>query len=107
MALDRPFDDGRVQTANVAVRASTVSENNIDDLIFMFRAERYLYLRHFRLDDTVETAVSDQRGRRKTAELHTSDDKRAEPWRGGVKWRELAIVLAMASGVEMETGKGD
>ena len=86
MALDRPFDDGRVQTANVAVSASTESTNVIDDLIFMLMAKQPLYFRHFRLDETAETDVSDQRGRRKTAELHTSGAKRAETWRGGVKW---------------------
>ena len=86
MALDRPFDDGRVQTANVAVSASTVSANIMFDLIFMFTAKRSLYFLLFRLDETAETDVSDQRGRRKTAELHTSGAKRAETWRGGVKW---------------------
>ena len=86
MALDRPFDDGRVQTANVAVIASTVSANTPDNLIFMFTAEQSLYFRHFRLDETAETDVSDQRGRRKTAELRTSGATRAKAWRGGVKW---------------------
>ena len=78
MAFDRPFDDGRVQTANVAVNASTVSANMMDDLIFMFKAKQPLYFRHFRLDETAETDVSEQRGRKKTAELHTSGAKRAE-----------------------------
>ena len=86
MALDRPFDDGRVQTANVAVNASTLSAKIIDDLMFMFKSKRTLYLRHFRLGETAETDVSDQRGKRKTAELHTSGAKRAETWRGEVKW---------------------
>ena len=86
MALDRPFDDGCVQTANVDVSASIVSANTMDDKIFMFRTKRSLYLRHFRLDETAETDVSDQRGKRKTAELHTSGAKRAETWRGEVKW---------------------
>ena len=55
---------------------------------FMFKAERPLYFRQFRRDETAETDLSDQRGRRKTAELelHTSGAKRAETWRGGVKW---------------------
>ena len=65
MALDRPFDDDRVQTANVAVSASTVSANIMFDLIFMFTAKRSLYFLLFRLDETAETDVSDQRGRRK------------------------------------------
>ena len=33
MALDRPFDDGRAQTANVAVSASSVSANVKDDFL--------------------------------------------------------------------------
>ena len=105
MALERPFDDGRVQTANVAVRASTVSANIVDHLIFMFTAKRSLCFRQFRLEETAETDVSDQRGRRKTAELHTSGAKQAETWQGGVKWGELAIGLAVASGGETETGE--
>ena len=32
MALDRPFDYDRVQTANVAVNASSVSSNTMDNL---------------------------------------------------------------------------
>ena len=35
--------------------------------------------------ETAEKGVSDERGRRKTAELHTSGAKRADTWRGGVK----------------------
>ena len=42
------------------------------DLIFMFRAKRSVYLRRMSdIDETAETGVSDERGR-KTAELHTS-----------------------------------
>ena len=85
MALDRPFDDGRVQTANVAVSASTVSANAIGDLKFMFMEKRPFYFRQFRLDETTETDVSDQRGRKAPAR-HTSGAKRAETCRGGVKW---------------------
>ena len=80
MALDRAFDDGRVQTENIAVRKTII----IADLI-MFRVKRSLYLRHSDTDETADTAVSDERGTRKTAELHTSGAKRAETWRGGVK----------------------
>ena len=40
----------------------------------------------FQKHETAETGVSDHRGRRKTAELHTSGAKRAETWRRGVKW---------------------
>ena len=64
MALDRPFDDGR---------------DTIADLIFMFRAKRSLYLRQMSdIDETADTGVSDERGRKKTAEVHTSGAKRAE-----------------------------
>ena len=86
MALDRPFDDGRVQTANVTVSASTVPVKIINDSISMLRAKRLLYLRHFQLDEKVETDVSGQRERRNTVELHTSGAKRVETRRGGVKW---------------------
>ena len=41
------------------------------------------YVRH--TDERAETGVSEERGRRKTAELHTSGAKRAEPCRRGVK----------------------
>ena len=54
----------------------------MDDLIFIFTAND-LYIPTFQTDETAETDVSDQRGRRKTAELHTSGAKRAETWRGG------------------------
>ena len=58
----------------------------IPGLVFMFRAKRPLYLRHMSdIDKTAGTGVSGERGRRKTAELHTSGGKRAETWRGGVK----------------------
>ena len=39
-----------------------------------------------RLDEIAEKGVSDQRGRRKTAELDTNGAKRAEARQGGVKW---------------------
>ena len=64
LALDRPFDDGRVQIANVTVSASTVSASTMEDLIFMFKAIRTLYFRRFEIDETAETDVSDHRGRR-------------------------------------------
>ena len=86
VALDRPFDDGRVQAANVAVSTSTVSANMMYYLMFMFRAKRPYYLRHMSdIHETAEKGMPDERGRRKTAELHTSGAKRAETWRGGVK----------------------
>ena len=45
-----------------------------------------LYLRHVSdIDETAETGVSDERGRRKTAELNTSGAKQAETWQGVVK----------------------
>ena len=86
MALDRPVDNGRVQTANVAVSASTVSANIMDDLFLMFRENDIYIFDISDIYDTAETGGSDQRGRRKTAELHTSGGKRAETWRGGGKW---------------------
>ena len=55
--------------------------------------------------ETAETGVSDQRGRRKTAELHPSGAKRAETWREGVVMRAVVIGLAVASGGERERGK--
>ena len=60
------------------MNASTVSANIKGDLIFMFRAKITLYFRHFRLDQAVEMDVSDQRGRRKTADFHTSGARRSE-----------------------------
>ena len=42
-ALGRPFDDGRVQTANVALNTSTLSVNIVDNSIFMFTRKR-LYI---------------------------------------------------------------
>ena len=105
MALDRTFDDGRVQTANVGISSSTVSEIIMDHLMFMFTSKRFLYFRYFRLDEAAAIGVYYQRGRRKTAELDTSGAKRAETWQGGVKWEELAIGLAVASGGGTQTGE--
>ena len=85
VALDRPFDDVRVQTTNVAVSASTVPANVIHDLIFIFTANDVCISDISDIDETRETGVSDHQGRRKTAELHTSDVKRAETLRGRVK----------------------
>ena len=66
VTLHRRFDDGRVQTANVAVGASTLSANIVHNLILMFTAKRPLHFRHFRLDETAETDVSDKRGRQQS-----------------------------------------
>ena len=49
----------------------------------MFRAKRPLHLRHSDIDDIADTGVSYERGRRETAEVHTSGAKRAEMARGG------------------------
>ena len=54
--------------------------------MFMFTSKRILYFRNFRLQETAAMGMSDQRGRRKTAELDTSGAKRAEAWQGEVKW---------------------
>ena len=81
MSLDRPFDDSRVQTANVAMRASTASVNIIDDLILTCSGENDVNISYISdIDETAETDVSEWRGRRGTAELHTSGAKRAETW---------------------------
>ena len=75
--------------------------------MFMFTSKRILYFRNFRLQETAAMGMSDQRGRRKTAELDTSGAKRAEYWHGEVKWLELAIGLAVASGGDTQTGEED
>ena len=85
VALDRPLDDGRVQTANIVFSTSTVSANIVPYFIFTSSSKRPLYLRNISdRHETAEKGVSDERGRKKTEWLHTSDDKRAETWRGGV-----------------------
>ena len=71
---------------SVGTNSSTVSENIMYYFKFMLTAKRTLYFRRFRLDETGAPGVSDQRGRRKTAELHTSGAKRAATWQVGVKW---------------------
>ena len=55
------------------------------DSMLMFTGIRTLHFRHFRVGEAAETGVLDQREKRKTAELDTSGDKRAETWQGGVK----------------------
>ena len=86
VALDRPLDDVRVQTANVAVSTpADVSANTMSDLIFMLRVKRPVHLRLMSdIHERAEKVVFDERGTRKIAELHTSGAKRAETWRGGV-----------------------
>ena len=82
MALDRPFDDRRVPSADIAVITSTVSAN-MRNLVFMFREKRILYLRHMPdIHETTEKGVSDEKWRKNTAD--TSDAKRDETSRGGV-----------------------
>ena len=49
----------------------------------MFMAKRTLFFWLFRLNEAVATDDSDQRWRRKTAELHTSGAERAELGKGG------------------------
>ena len=92
VALDRPFDDGRVRTTNVAVSTSTVSENILDDLNFMFRATRPLYLRHVSdMHEAAEKGVSDERGRTKTKK-EAWWSKCAAP-RGGYEQSQGNIIL--------------
>ena len=52
--------------------------------------------------------VSDQRGSRKTAELHTICTNRAEPWRGGVR-RDKVVKAGhlLGGGVEGEGSKAN
>ena len=82
MALDRSFDDDRVQTANVTVSVSTVGSAIRRFNLHAQGKTTFISM----TDETAETGVSDQRGRRKTAELHTRGSKRVKTWRGGVKW---------------------
>ena len=87
MALDRPFDDGHVQTANVALNASTVSAKyNVRFNVHVHGKTNFIFPTFRLVYEAAEAGVSDQRGKRKTAELHTSGAKRAEPWQGGVEW---------------------
>ena len=55
--------------------------------------------------DTAETGVFNQRGRQQCSTQ--AAQKQAETRRGGVRWWELAIGLAVASGGERERGKED
>ena len=95
MALDRPFDDGRVKTSNVAVSASTVSAAIMDDLIFMFTAKRPLYFRNFRLEEAAETGVSDRRRRRQQSFTQAAPNELKlgeggysdESWPSAWRWR--------------------
>ena len=62
-----------------------MSANVIPDLIFMFRANDISYYIFDTKSDITrrqKKGVSEERGRRKTAELQTSGAKRAETWRG-------------------------
>ena len=83
MALDRPFSDGRVQTANVAVSASTVSANKMGDFVLMLWANDLCVSDISNIDEIAETGVSDQRGRTKAAKLHTRGARRAKTCEGG------------------------
>ena len=61
MALDRPFDDGRLQTANVATRMSllTVSTNIMDDLSSYSGRSDLCVSDISDIDETAEMGVSD------------------------------------------------
>ena len=64
-ALDRTFDGGRGQTANVGISSSTVSENIIDGLMFIFTSKQTLYFRRWGLDETPATVfLTSERGGR-------------------------------------------
>ena len=64
MALDQTFDDGRVESANVGISSSTVPENIIDGLMFIFTSKRTLHFRRWRLDETATTVVLSSEGGR-------------------------------------------
>ena len=55
-----------VQIANISVSVSNAPANIMGDLILMFMARRPLSFRQFRLDETAETDVYDQRGRQQS-----------------------------------------
>ena len=57
----------------------------LHDSISIFMANRPVYYRRFRREETAATEVFDQRGRKKTAEFHKSGANRAEIWGGEVK----------------------
>ena len=70
--------------ANVALNAS-MSAYIMNDLIFMLKGNE-LYIPDISDWKRQQRRVLDQRGRRKTAELHTSGSKRAETLARGLKW---------------------
>ena len=71
----------------------------------MSRAKRPLYLQRFRLDEAAETDVPEQRGKRKTAELHTSGAKRAETWREGKSGERWPSAWRWRRGVRRRQGR--
>ena len=79
-------DDQRIVTNHRAIHSFFLIHIVSKKKMFMFTGKQTSYFRHFGLDEAAETGVSDQRGRRKTAELHTSGAERAETWHVGVKW---------------------
>ena len=68
MVLDRPFGEGRVQTANVAVSAyivSTIIYNRRFNLPCSWQNDLQIsYISD--IDESAETGVSDQRGRQQS-----------------------------------------
>ena len=86
MALDRPFDDGLVETAKVTVNASTVSANIIYDLLFMLTSKRTLYFRHFRLTETAETMLPTSEGGGRPQSFTQAAPNELKLGEGGVKW---------------------
>ena len=84
MSLDRPLDDGRVQSTHVAFSTSTVCADTIPYLIYIFKVKRALalHLRHLPdIHEVADKSVPDERGR-KTPEFRTSGAKQTETWRG-------------------------
>ena len=78
--LDRTFDDGRVQTANVAVKASTVSEILMDDSIFTFTSKQTLYFRHVRIDETETGFLTSEGGGRPQSQAAPNELKLGKGW---------------------------
>ena len=65
MALDQTFDDGRVQTANAVVSASTVSESTVNHYKFTINSKRISYDRRWSLDETAATVVLSSEGKKR------------------------------------------
>ena len=70
VALDRPLDDGRVHTANVAASTSTVSTKYNTLFNLHVQVKTKIISPTKTKHGTAEKGVSDERGRRQTAQHH-------------------------------------